>query len=47
MVAEAVGFTLDFSLIILTAVGLCYVARRTGQPTIIALHRRTSIESPI
>ena len=36
MVAEAVAFTLDFSLIILTAISLSYVARQTGQPTLIA-----------
>lgn len=36
MAADAVAFTLDFSLIILTALGLSYVARQTGQPTIIA-----------
>ena len=36
MQAETVSLTADFSLIILTAVALSYIAQRTGQPTIIA-----------
>jgi Kef-type K+ transport system membrane component KefB len=36
MVADAGALTLDFSLIIVTAIGLSYIARLTGQPTIIA-----------
>jgi Kef-type K+ transport system membrane component KefB len=36
MQAEVVSLTVDFSLIIVTAVVLSYIAQRTGQPTIIA-----------
>lgn len=36
MQAEVVSLTVDFSLIIVTAVLLSYVAQHTGQPTIIA-----------